>query len=254
VNGGRLLDALLYSSVWVAAAAAALFAAASRAMGAPVSGAGVALAFSGTLAIYALDRLRDLERDRVTAPQRSLFVERHRSVMTWSVGVSLVCAGAIVLAADLLARIWVLAPALVLGVLHRRLKRFAWAKALYIAFAWGVVTVGLPAVLATSPERVGWVAAVVLGTILANVIASNLRDGESATAVLGAHVPLRLARATAAAVLCVALLAPGQMRPLALVPLATLAALVPFRADERYGHLVVDGALLVGAAASLPLY
>ncbi len=35
------------------------------------------------------------------------------------------------------------------------------------------------------------------------------------------------------------------------VPAATLAVLVPFRTGERYGPVVVDGALLVGAAIAI---
>jgi hypothetical protein len=44
------------------------------------------------------------------------------------------------------------------------------------------------------------------------------------------------------------------VRPALAVPLATLAVLLPFRADERYGLLWVDGALWVGALAGAALY
>ena len=37
-----------------------------------------ALAAAGTLVVYNVDRLRDLEKDRLTAPARSAFVERWR--------------------------------------------------------------------------------------------------------------------------------------------------------------------------------
>jgi hypothetical protein len=47
------------------------------------------------------------------------------------------------------------------------------------------------------------------------------------------------------------LLAPHALRGLVLVPLATLVALVPFDPGERYSHLVVDGALLVGALGAM---
>ena len=46
-------------------------------------------------------------------------------------------------------------------------------------------------------------------------------------------------------------LAPAGARPLGLVPLATLAALVAFDPGERYGLVVVDGALLAGALGAL---
>ena len=54
------------------------------------------------------------------------------------------------------------------------------------------------------------------------------------------------ARAIALAGGVLALAGPAPLRPLAAVPFLTLAALLPFRADERYGLIVVDGALLAG--------
>lgn len=246
-------EALAYSSVWVALAAGALCAAAAEAMAGTPHGMASALAFCGTLVVYNLDRLRDLERDRTTAPLRSAFVSRHRSVL-----IGLTCVAALAsagLGVLLGARaIAALLPVLLLGLLHRRLKSIAYAKPFYIALAWVVVTVMLPAVLLDVRQRAAWVAGIFGLTILANVIACNLRDGEAASAALGAGVPLRLARLTAIAGLLTALLAPDYARPLVLVPLLTLGALLPFDPGERYGHLAVDGALLVGATGALTLF
>jgi len=66
--------------------------------------------------------------------------------------------------------------------------------------------------------------------------------------------PLRIARGCAALGIACALAAPTGVRPLGLVPLATLAALVPFHPGERYGLVTVDGALLIGALGALPLF
>ena len=63
-----LLDAVVFSSLWLALTAAALLVAASGALGATADPRAVGLAFFGTLVIYNLDRLRDLERDRATSP------------------------------------------------------------------------------------------------------------------------------------------------------------------------------------------
>jgi len=48
-----------------------------------------------------------------------------------------------------------------------------------------------------------------------------------------------------------ALLGPAAVRPLAALPLAMGAAVLGFRPTERYGALVVDGALLAGALLAL---
>ena len=248
----RALDALAWSSVWVALAAAALCAASARAMQGEVPLSAVGLALFGTLVVYNVDRLRDLERDRATAPCRSAFIEAHRGAIEGLVAGSALAAGLLALLVGLRA-IAVLAPVLGLGLLHRRLKHVGLAKPFYITLAWLAVTVGLPAVLLEAPAFAGWVSAVIGATVLANVVASNLRDGEAASAALGAHVPLRLARLGAVGGVLISLAAPAPVRPLVVVPLATLAALVSFHADERYGHVVVDGALLMGAAGALLL-
>ena len=243
-------DAAAYSSLWVSLAAAALCLAAADAMTGAPNGVAGALALCGTLVVYNVDRLRDLERDRETTPARTAFVSRHRRGLVALSAVSGV--GSLACGALLGPRaIAALAPVLVLGLLHRRLKRLDYLKTLYIALAWVAVVVGLPAIVSVRAAGVPWVAGIVGATMLANVTASNLRDDEAASAALGEGVPLRLARACAVLGLALALLGPEAIRALAWIPLATLLALVRFDDGERYGHLVVDGALLVGGLAAL---
>ena len=147
-----------------------------------------------------------------------------------------------------------LAPIGALGLAHRRLKQFAWWKPFNVSGAWTAVVVGLPAVTGGSVRHLSWVAAIVAGTIVANVIASNLRDREAPAAVrFGARVPIRLARGLALAAAALALAAPEGVRSLAPIPIATLAALAAFRPSELYGLIAVDGALLAGALLSLAL-
>jgi hypothetical protein len=245
----RLLDALLFSSLWVAAAAAALAAAVGHALAGGTLPGPLLLAFGGTLAIYNLDRLRDLARDRVTAPARSAFVERHRGVLMalGGGGAALGAAGALLSGPQALVP---LALALPLALAHRRLKRLWMAKALYVTLAWLLVVVGVPAAAAPRAPglaRAAFAAAAILGpAILANAIASNVRDAEAAAAVFGGGRVLFAARWIAASSLGAALLAPPALQPLGLVGVATLAALVGFRPGERFGLGVVDGALILG--------
>lgn len=248
----KILEVLAYSSLWVALAAAALTLAASRIMGVALSGSVLGVVFCGTLAVYNVDRLRDLPRDLATAPLRSQFVRRHRRGLSGLVGVAL--AGCLVFARGLRpAALGALLAVAALGLLHRRFKRFALWKPLYVSAAWVVVSVGVPALQGERPAHVGWAAGVIGLSVLANVIASNLRDGEAAMAAWGAQLPLRVARGVAGAGVVLALWAPLPLRPLLGVPLATAAALGPFRDDERYGLLVVDGALWMGALGAFVL-
>jgi 4-hydroxybenzoate polyprenyltransferase len=245
-----LLDAAVFSSTWVAAGAAALTLASSAAMGVALLPAAAVLAFAGTLCVYNVDRLRDLERDRTTAPARTAFVTRHRRALAGLAGgAAFAGAGA---AIRLPPSVWALCSGvLALGLLHRRLKAVPVLKGVYLTASWLAVAVGVPALAAGGAQHVGWVAAVLAAALVANVIASSLRDAESVARWLGPRLSLGTAAGHAALGTALAALAPAAVRPLAAVPLAELAALLAFRPGERYGLAVVDGALLVGACASL---
>ncbi len=248
----RLADALVFSSLWVALAAVALAAAASRAMQVTPPPGVLGLALCGTLVVYTLDRLRDLDRDRRTAPERSAFVERHRR----GLAALAAAAGAGALALGLAAGARVVALAAVVaafGLAHRRLKALWWAKPAYLTLAWTAVAVGLPAAAHPRAQHVLPVAGVIGLVVLSNVVLSNLRDREGGAARLGP----RRARALAAAVLVpaatLALAGPPPLAPLLALPLAMAAAVAGFRPTERYGAFAVDGALLLGALVALAL-
>ena len=143
----RILDALAFSSLWVAAAAMSLAAASSRSFGARPRVALLAFVFAGTLAVYSVDRLRDVARDRLTAPVRSVWVERHRKGIAGMAAIAALLAGICGIALGPVA-IATAAVAGGLGAFHRRMKHVPFAKALYVSAAWVAVTVVLPAALA----------------------------------------------------------------------------------------------------------
>jgi len=246
----RAADALLFSSLWVSLAAAALTAAAARAQGvAPLHVA--SLAGCATLVVYLIDRLRDLDRDFQTAPERSAFVASHRTVLLGAA--ALAGCAALALTPTLPGRA-LLAPAAAAPVafFHRRLKHLALAKAAYVTIAWVAVTVGLPAGLGGA-RHTAWVAAAIGLAVFANAIASNVRDEEAAAARFGARPVLRVAYAAAAGATALPLLGPDPVRPLAAIGALTGLALLGFRPSERYGLGAVDGALLAGGLAALAL-
>jgi hypothetical protein len=114
--------------------------------------------------------------------------------------------------------------------------------------------VGLPVVAASSGgapldlARTALVALIVGASVQANVVLSNLRDAEGLAAHFGARRARTVAALFAALALAAALLRPGPVRALAALPVAMAAAVAGFRRGERYGALLVDGALLAGAA------
>jgi 4-hydroxybenzoate polyprenyltransferase len=241
----------------VACAAAALAAAAARALGLGVEPALLALAFCGTLAVYGVDRVRDLARDARTSPLRSAFVAAHHRPLL--AGAALAACGALAACARAGWRVaFVAGIVAAFGLAHRRLKRLAWAKPVYLTGSWTAVAVGLPAAAsgpdALQPGTLAWVAGIVAASVQANVILSNLRDAEGIAGRLGAQRARRLAATFCAGALAAALLAPAPVRALAALPLAMAAAVAGFRSGERYGALAVDGALLLGALAALALH
>jgi hypothetical protein len=91
------------------------------------------------------------------------------------------------------------------------------------------------------------VATILAATMVANVIAVNVRD--ESVGVERVRRPYALQVAHACAILGVALAAwaPPPAAALVAIPLATLLALVAYRPNERFSPLFVDGALLVGS-------
>ncbi|MDE0887692.1 MAG: hypothetical protein OSB70_19410 [Myxococcota bacterium] len=250
-----LLDFLAFTGLWPAAVAAALVSASALAMpGAEEATttllAIVALSVAGTLVVYNVDRLRDLGEDRLTAPARSAFVTRHRGALQTLTGLSAVAAIAPALALPL--RAWgVCALAGALGFFHRRLKKAHPSLAVfYITLAWTAVVVGLPAMCFAFDSGDLLRAAVAAGAlgpaIAANLMASELRghppDAESRRRLRGAGAIALLGG--------LAPLAHPPSWPLILPALFTWASVVGFRNSERYGLLVLDGALLLGALAA----
>lgn len=229
------IDALLFSSLWVALAAAALSAASFHALGAKPAPSIVALALLGTFAVYAVDRLRDLDRDGSTAPARSAFVARHRRLLK---AISIASAFAAVFCAFRAGprAIAIAAGVLVVGLLHRRLKRWSLLQPIYVVCAWLAVVVGLPVAATDGATRTVWIAVVLAPALFANVAAPHALGVARALAVLG---------------VALAAFAPEPVRPLGAIAVATGLALLRFRATERYVLGVLDGALVAGALVSL---
>ena len=242
-----VLDALVWSSAWVAAAAAAMTGASSLALGHEPAPAVLLLAVAGTLVVYTIDRLRDVERDRDTSPERATFVERHRHWLVTQTAVAAILAAAAGWAAGW--RVVALAAGVAaLGLFHRRLKRFAWAKPAYLTGAWTAVCAGFPAAHAGTWEGLLPVAVAIGATVQANVALSNLRDDEALAARLGQRRVLGIASGFLLMALAAAWLGGPSTRPLAALPLLGLGPVLFFRPSERYGAVIVDGALVVGGA------
>ncbi len=243
-------DALAFSSLLAAAVGFALSLSASLALRAPTPLHWAGLAALGAFVVYNVDRLRDTRRDRDPSPERTAFIERHR---LWLVGSSLAAAtacGGLLLAAPRPITGLCLAIG-VLGLLHRRLKGATTVKTLYVSLAWVAACVGMPWLAAGRPAEGAWVAAILGAALAANLILSNLSDPASPRKD---GLPARASWLAGAAVVvgaALALVAPGELAPLAWIALAEGGALLARRPGERYRLIFVDGALLVGAGLAV---
>jgi hypothetical protein len=236
-------DWLAFASLLPAAVAAALLTAARAAMGLPPDGVTAALAAAGTIVVYGVDRLRDVRADRATAPLRTAFVERHRGKMA-ALAIAAGVAG-VALASRTTRDVQLLcAGVLTIGLLHRRLKDASLWKAVYVTAAWVCVTAGIPALVAIDRAPVPWVLAVYGAAIGSNLLATRQRAATEPASLWSARGLALIGVATAVA-------APAPVTPLAAIPASELLALAAFRTGERYGLVVVDGALLAGALLAL---
>ena len=266
-KGGTVVDALAFSALLPAAIAFVFSWVSSLALGSdPTSRVWLdcaLLAASGSFVVYSVDRLRDRERDGHTSPHRTAFTNRHEKSLFFATALA-----GVVLVISLAAapfRITLLCAATgAVGLLHRRLKTFAAIKTLYVSLAWTAICAGIPWLsldlgAAAGLEGVGDrdrqlivpLAAVLFTSVAANLIASNLRDDEAHLLRSEPRHVLNLARFLALLGLTIAMLSPAPLPALAWIPAFELVALGFFRSTEHYGHLGVDGALLLGALASL---
>lgn len=254
------IEGLAYSSGLAALVGGAMTWVAGRALASPGVPRAAALVACGAFFIYNVDRLRDLTRDRPSSPRRTAFVLRHRKGLV----AATVLAGLSVAALLASSPLPLLALGLVvgaIGLLHRRLKRDVRFKIAYVAVAWTAACVGLPwladfgaptnASAAPSPAALAWSLLFIGAAVTANLIASNLRAGKSNATGRASEAALLAARRLVIAVLVVAGAAPAEVVPLAWIPAAEAISLCAFRETERFGHLAVDGALLLGALVAL---
>lgn len=249
----RAAERFAFSSGLAAAICGSLSLVASRVLSAPDAGSWAFLAASGTFIIYSLDRLRDVDRDRATSPLRTAFVLRNRTQLRAAVGI--VAIGFVATLRTAPPSIILLCMAIgLIGLFHRRMKGVAALKATYVSLAWVAACVGMPWV-ASGYENAGpWLAGILLASLAANLIASNLRDEEAGVGgeIGGRHTlpGLWIARAMTLLAIGITLAAPTPLLPLLWIPVCEGLTLACFRPTERYGQIAVDGGLLLGALAT----
>ena len=271
---GRLVDAVLYSSAWLAAAAAAQTAATLH-QWSPIGPGGyrlMALVFAATLLVYNLDAALPFKhRQPAGKSARKAWQQGHRRLLLGLAAGAAGAAGTFFWLDGWWAYLPLLLPLAGLALLYswplgrwhgqaHALREVPLLKGFLIASVWTAVTVGLPALLLHHPVRA---VAGLLGQrfclIMVITILFDIRDyGRDRRAgtrtfpgVLGVAGAKRLALAFLIGSVGLGL-ARGAA-PLAVLLPALLTAAVVRAAEETRGEyfyaLLTDGLLLVQAAA-----
>lgn len=189
--GRKLWAVLAYSAVYLALIAAAEVLIVQYVLGLPPSPAPLVGALV-TFAIYANDRLVDLETDGTSNPRRTAFVHRYRSelyvlaAIAYGVGAALSALGGPLAFAIALfpGGVWVAyavnwIPVSGLGV--ARLKEILVVNSLLVALAWSLSVVLLPLAFANAAvtPAVGVVFLYFVLATFVNTEVANVRDVES---------------------------------------------------------------------------
>jgi 4-hydroxybenzoate polyprenyltransferase len=271
----RLLDALLYSSAWLAAAAAAQTAATLRLWPGMGGAAGlhvVVLIFAATLLTYNLDAALPFKHQQPPGTSgRKAWQQHHRQAMLGLAGVAALTDAYLLLADGWVHFLPLLVPLTALAIGYswpvlpwrgrwRAIREVPLLKVFLIAGVWSAVTVGLPALALHQPlaSALGLLAQrFCLVTALAIVFdirdysrdqAAGLRTFPTVLGVAGAKA-ISLSFLAGAVALGLA----REAAPLAVLLPAALAAAVILAARETRGDyffaLVTDGVLVVTAAA-----
>ena len=273
----RLLDALLYSSGWLAAAAAAQTAAVLHQLPGGFSAAGwqaVALVFAVTLLTYNLDAALPFKHGQpVGTSGRKTWQHRHRWALAALAGAAALAGGVLLLLGGWLHYLPLLLPlaALALGYSlpllrwrgrWRAVREVPLLKVFLIGGVWSAVTVGLPVLALHQPpaplagllaQRFCLVSALAIVFDIRDFSRDRLTNLRTMPVVLG----LRGAKTVALALLALSMaigLGRGAPPLVVLLPTAFAAWVIAVARDTRGDYffaLVADGALLVQAAVAL---
>jgi 4-hydroxybenzoate polyprenyltransferase len=267
----RVLNAVLYSSVWLAGAAAVQTAATFRRWpAAGVSYRVVLLVFAATLLVYNLDAVLPFKHGQPAgASGRKAWQQQHRRALALLAGVAALGGGYFFLADGWWRYLPALLPLAALALLYSwplgRWRGKPWAlrevpllKIFLIAGVWSAITVGLPTLVLHRPlaEAAGLLAqrfCLVLALAIVFDIRDLSRDRAAGTRTFPVVLGLAGAKAVALAFLAGAMVLGFErgVPPLGLALTALAAATVILLADERrsdyFFALWADGVLLVPA-------
>ena len=240
----RLIEALAYTGTIAAMLALSLAIFTFLFLGTGINYILLVLIFCGTLVIYNLDHLKDIDSDKTTNPKRVNFILSNKLLIYFIIGVSVVL--------SLLAVYFLgthLVPLIILpflfGLMHRIIKNSPVFSAVYITLSWLMITVYLPAYITGKPKEIIFLSIIIGVLLFLNAYTSSLRQKYYAAAYVRYMMYLSLS--------LILLLIIIRGNYLGLIPLSffTTMALTNYIDDENYEVIFLDGLQLSGAVISV---
>ncbi len=202
------------------------------------------LIFFGTLTIYNIDHLMDLNNDESTNPQRVNFIKNNKILIYIIITLSFIICSASVFVIDIKIILILVIP-FVLGLLHRKLKSNSFFSAIYITFSWLIVTMLLPAYLSNKTNQILWIFIVIGILLLCNAYMSSLVQKIS----LINHIRFIVVLSLIPLIIILIL----KEKYIGLIPLSlfTTISLFNYKDKENYEQFYLDGLQLAGTVISI---
>jgi len=202
------------------------------------------LIFCGTLVIYNLDHLKDINSDRTTNPLRVNFIIKNKRLIYLITGLSMFLS---ILAVYYLGikLIPIIVVPFFLGLIHRIIKNSPLVSAIYITLSWLMITVYLPAFLTDNPKEIIILSIVVGIFLFCNAYASSIRQKFYAKKYARYLLYLSLLN------LLIIIVLRGSYIGILPASIFTTMALTNYMDDENYELILLDGMQLLGTVLSI---
>ncbi len=241
-----LIESLAYTGTIAAMLAVSLAIFTFLFLGTDINYILIVLIFCGTLVIYNLDHLKDINSDKNTNPKRVNFIIRNKRLIYLITGLSMILSLLAVYNLGIKLLPIILLPFL-LGIMHRIIKNSPLFSAVYITLSWLMITVYLPAYLTDNPKEIIILSILVGIFLFCNAYTSSLRQKSYAKKYARYLLYLSLLN------LVIILILRGSYIGILPASFFTSMALTNYMDDENYEVILLDGMQFLGTVFSILL-
>ena len=240
----KLIESLAYTGTIVAMLASSLAIFTFLFLNSEINYILLVLIFCGTLVIYNLDHLKDINSDKNTNPKRVNFIKDNTRLIYLITGLSMLLSLLAVYHLGIRILPIIVLPFL-LGLIHRIIKNSPLFSALYITLSWLMITLYLPAFLTDNPKNIITLSIIVAIFLFCNAYASSIRKKHYAEKYARYLLYLSLLN------IVIILILRGSYIGILPASFFTTLALTNYMDDENYEVIFFDGLQLSGTVISI---